>query len=440
MFIRLGAAVSVKIQNVQIRGNVYQFALRVPQHLLAKYGKQFIRQSLSTSDASVAARKAEELTRRYQAEFKVLTEGLKPTPENIEVAGRMLAERYAGDAEAFDLAVIQPAFAKKGMGSVDPSVEEPSISEYLQPHELYAAKLLSNPNAFLLSDALVVYLKAHLKGNEPLFITKVSRDWNLLIRLIGDIPFVDLNRDHARTVVSHLTSQGKKTGTIRRTLNGLRAITRAAITEKELIKTDPFSSIAIQGEHKDKTAPTIATPSQLKEIVATLLPETDSAPALITVIQTELGTRIGEVSGLGIDDIYLDADIPHVHFRERPWRTLKTRESTRKVPLVGVALDAVVAALKLPREGLGLFEQYAKPRGNDVASAAVNKRLQRWGMTSHDLRHTMKDRLREVGCPKDIRDAIQGHTSGDVADTYGEGHSLKTMQNWLSRIMVQMND
>jgi integrase len=159
----------------------------------------------------------------------------------------------------------------------------------------------------------------------------------------------------------------------------------------------------------------------------------------MTLMQMELGTRIGEISGLGIDDIYLDAPIPYVHFRERPWRTLKTRESERKVPLIGIALEAVKAALKLPREGLGLFEQYAKPRGNDIASGAVNKRLQKWGMTSHDLRHTMKDRLREVGCPKDIRDAIQGHTSGDVADTYGEGHSLKTMQHWLSLIAVAVD-
>jgi integrase len=437
MFIRIGAAVSVKIQNVQLRGNVYQFALRVPQHLLDKYGKQFIRQTLSTTDAAVAGRKAEELTRIYQAEFKVLTEGLKPTPENIAVAGRMLADQYAGNAEAFDLIVIQPALVRSGATVTGTLDEEPCPSTYLQPHELHAANLLGAPDVFRLSDALALYLKTHLRGNEQPFITKVSRDWNILTKLVGDIAFNDLNREHARMVVTRLTEKGQKTGTIRRTLNGLRAITRAAITEKELTKTDPFSSIAIQDEHKDKSGPTIATAAQLKEITTTLLPESTSAPALMTLMQMELGTRIGEISGLGIDDIYLDAPIPYVHFRERPWRTLKTRESERKVPLIGIALEAVKAALKLPREGLGLFEQYAKPRGNDIASGAVNKRLQRWGMTSHDLRHTMKDRLREVGCPKDIRDAIQGHTSGDVADTYGEGHSLKTMQHWISLVAVR---
>lgn len=438
MFIRVGAAVSLNVQNVRLRGKVYQFALRVPQHLLANYGKEFIRQTLGTSDIAVAAKKAEELTRKYQAEFKVLTEGLKPTPENIETAGRMLAEQYAGDAEAFNLVVIQPALANTVPPHETPT-DEPSPDTYLKPHELHALRLLSAPDVFRLSDALAVYLKTHLRGAEPLFIKKVSRDWDTLTSLTGDIPFRDLNREHARMVVSHLTKKGNKTGTIRRTLNGLRAITRATITEKELLRTDPFSSIVIQDESKDKAAPTIATVDQLKEIATTLIPESTSAPALITILQMELGTRVGEVSGLGVDDIYLDAPIPHVHFRERPWRTLKTRESDRKVPLVGIALEAVQAALKLPREGLGLFEKYAKPRGNDMASGAVNKRLQPWGMTSHDLRHTMKDRLREVGCPKDIRDAIQGHTSGDVADTYGEGHSLKTMRVWLEKVRVSSN-
>jgi integrase len=151
----------------------------------------------------------------------------------------------------------------------------------------------------------------------------------------------------------------------------------------------------------------------------------------------EMGSRVGEVSGLGIDDVFLDNEIPHVYFRDKPWRTLKNDESERRVPVVGVALDALRAALTLPRKGPGLFEAYAKPRGNDSASAAVNKRLVKWGLTSHSFRHAMTDRLREAGCPKDIRDAIQGHSSGDVADTYGQGHTLKTMHGWLEKVATK---
>jgi len=435
MFISLGAAVSVKIQNLRLRGTIFQFNLRVPQHLLGNYGKQFIRFSLGTNDLAVATRMVEQATRKYQSEFKVLTEGTKLTPESVATAGRMLAEQYKNDAEVFDLVVAHPALMKY-VGRTDDlgNSVEPCLSEYLQPHEAYASQLLNAPDVFRLSNALKLYFETHQKGTEKLFITKVSRDWKILTDLVGDIEFSKLNRAHARQVVDHLTHKGNKTGTIRRTLNALRAVTRVTITELELTRTDPFASLTITGENKDKSSATIAGPTQLVDIAKTLLADVTSAPALISILQMELGTRVGEVSGLGVDDIFLNAEIPHVWFRERPWRTLKTRESVRKVPLIGIALEAIKLALKLPRNGLGLFEQYAKPRGNDAASGAVNKRLQPWGLTSHDFRHTMKDRLREVGCPKDIRDAIQGHTSGDVADTYGEGHSLRTMQSWLNKV------
>lgn len=94
-------------------------------------------------------------------------------------------------------------------------------------------------------------------------------------------------------------------------------------------------------------------------------------------MQMELGTRIGEVSGLRIDDVFLDHDISHVYFRDRPWRSLKTRNSERRVPVVGVALEALKYVLTLSRAGVALFESYAKPRGSDSASGAVNKRLKK---------------------------------------------------------------
>ena len=438
MIIRLGAALSVQVQYIHLRGNTYQFRIRVPQHLVQHYGKPDIRKSLGTSDVKEATRLAEEEARKYLAEFKLLTEGKPITPQDVATAGQMLAEQYDNNFEQFLDHVISPAREKYAEGDEE-AYQEAHPSDYLKPEQLQAWQILANPNAFKLSDALKLYFKTHQRGPEESFITKTSRDWNALIGLIGDIHFDKLSRAHAREFVDHLTKKGNKTGTIRRTLNTLGAIVRTSITELELQKTDPFKSIKIQGEGKDTEQAKVATQAQLEEIARTLLPDTTSPTALIALIQMELGSRIGEVSGLGVDDVFLDAEIPHVYFRDRPWRTLKTKESERRVPVVGIALDALKAALALPRTGQGLFEVYAKLRGNDAASAAVNKRVSKWGLTSHSFRHAMKDRLREAGCPKDIRDAIQGHASGDVADTYGQGHTLKTMLGWLLKVQVTVD-
>jgi integrase len=423
------------VQHLQLRGKTWQFYMRVPQHLVPHYGKQFIRKSLGTSDIKEATRKAEEQARNYRAEFAVLTEGKKATPAEVIVAARALAAQY--DLGHFIDCVIGPLREQYAEGDQD-LYDSASPSEYLAPHVLEAWKIVSNPKSVRLSDALHLYLKTHQRGSEETYATKTTRDWNLLVGVVGDIEFEKLSRAHARDLVDHLLQKGNKTTTVRRTLNTLGAVTSATIRELEIQRTNPFESLTIQGEGKDAKKKTVPTTDQLTEIAKTFVNEASSAAALMILMQMELGTRIGEISGLSVDDLYLHGDIPHVHFREHPWRSLKNDEGDRKVPLVGVALEAAKAAIALPRIGKGLFEQYAKPRGNDSASAAANKRLVKWGLTSHCFRHAMKDRLREAGCPKDVRDAIQGHASGDIAETYGQGHTLRTMQEWLRKIAVSV--
>ena len=59
-----------------------------------------------------------------------------------------------------------------------------------------------------------------------------------------------------------------------------------------------------------------------------------------------------------------------------------------------------------------LFTQYAKERGGDNCSAMLMKRLRTIitdkKLTMHSLRHRMKDKLRNTGCPEAISMAILG--------------------------------
>ena len=58
---------------------------------------------------------------------------------------------------------------------------------------------------------------------------------------------------------------------------------------------------------------------------------------LIALI-SDTGMRLAEAAGLHIDDLFLNEDFPYVYIRPRPWRSLKTKGSQRKVPLVGASL------------------------------------------------------------------------------------------------------
>ena len=111
------------------------------------------------------------------------------------------------------------------------------------------------------------------------------------------------------------------------------------------------------------------------------------------------------------------------------------------VPLVGASLWAAQRIMASAWQG----QKFAFPRYTgdsqcraDSASATLNGWMKRQGINhlNHELRHTMADRLRNVGCPKEIRYAIDGHASQDVGDTYGKGHGLSILKDWLDKVAL----
>ena len=46
----------------------------------------------------------------------------------------------------------------------------------------------------------------------------------------------------------------------------------------------------------------------------------------------------------------------------------------------------------------------------------------------------MRDRLRAVECPKEIIDQINGWSSTDVGESYGEGFDMKILHKWTNSL------
>src|SRR5262249_7489847 len=119
----------------------------------------------------------------------------------------------------------------------------------------------------------------------------------------------------------------------------------------------------------------------------------------------------------------------------------------RKVPLGGPCLQAAKDALaktsSLGRTEGPLFPRYGRNGGSSAASQALMKFLRKIGITDrrkdvHSIRHSVKQALRDVVCSKDVRDAVQGHSGGDVAETYGSGVSLEVKRDWLEQALELM--
>jgi integrase len=55
-------------------------------------------------------------------------------------------------------------------------------------------------------------------------------------------------------------------------------------------------------------------------------------------------------------------------------------------------------------------------------------------ITMHSLRHRMKDKLRNTGCPEAISLAILGHSTNTVASNYGSGYALDIMREHMEQL------
>jgi integrase len=55
-------------------------------------------------------------------------------------------------------------------------------------------------------------------------------------------------------------------------------------------------------------------------------------------------------------------------------------------------------------------------------------------LTIHSLRHRMKDKLRNTGCPEDVSLVILGHSTNTVAANYGSGYALEVMREHMEKV------
>jgi integrase len=302
----------------------------------------------------------------------------------------------------------------------------------------------------LLSDCLARYLADHENGAQPVFVQSTSRNVNVVVDVIGDLPLEAITRDHARAVLEALVSSGKATGTIHRQLTTIKAVINHCIHEWHLVSLkNPFEHLKIKGFGKDIKPRHPFTHDELVTIAAACREldtnATERRPDLAWIIglQMDLGTRIEEVVGLRVEDIKLDAPVPFVHLRPHHaiGRHLKTQGSERTLPLVGEALHAAQRALRHPSSSGWLFPRYASDGRimTNSASKLINQKLRKLTGTdkgTHSFRHSMKDRLRDVDVSEQMQRQIMGHSGGGVAAGYGKGFSLGKLKEALDKVVL----
>ena len=287
------------------------------------------------------------------------------------------------------------------------------------------------PKAYLLSEMAEEYIS--LKK-----IDRASPNLSLasFIELAGDRDVTSYVRDDAKIFVNDLQRHGNKTATIRRKVNSICAILNYAYAELDVDKRNPFSRLFIKGEGQDAHKRGTFTLDQLKRGYDHAL-LSGSQVKLLMPLLGETGCRLAEIVGLELNDIDMTDEV--IHIRPNSIRRLKTANSTRTLPLVGYAKEAMLLALQQAEEHC-LYPRYLKD-GNCRATHASNA-LGKWlkkdfGLTAHSLRHTFRDRLRATGCPLELIDQIGGWSSiGTIGSKYGQGYELGAVWDQLNKVKL----
>jgi integrase len=438
---------SVTLKNTYLRGGTLIFQRAVPKDLQDRYPGKTIKHDLKTAELAKAARMVADLNRKLEAEWDGLRAAPEASPKALKVHADAFLKQFGlrpgvDDNDPDKLGFLYDHFdAKRARfaGGNEEVHRDAHPTDYLNPVEATAWRRLHATEGDTLGDLLEVYLRAHKDRDNAKFVTYQRRALATLTAVVGDREVSAFTRDDARRYIEVALTQGKSTGTIRRRVNSLRAMWSSYRREKDPATVNPWERIAIAGEGQDKQERQPFTADELAKLIAACRAKDDDVRWLIAML-ADTGARLAEIVGLPLTDIHLDDSTPYIALRHRPWRRLKNDESERDVPLLGAALWAAKRVVQAAHEG----QRFAFPRYTNEAetkatsaSGATASWIRGRGLdhTCHDLRHTMADRLRDVGCPKAIAFSIDGHATKDVGDAYGRGYNLRIKAAWLAKVV-----
>ncbi|WP_375699786.1 tyrosine-type recombinase/integrase [Pseudophaeobacter sp. TrK17] len=426
-------AVTMKLKYIdELSGGRKRFRRRWPKDVAEVRGETFCQKPLKARSGPAMVTEWETLSAEFEA---VVAAHRRSVEERESMSPRVLwqeaqqeAQRLLEGAHGGDEVVRRELAEDIAQRQGDPMLYKAVI----QPE--------AAPPAYTLADAFDLYEREKIdesQGRGPRNrLARVRRKAEQALGKLSKLPIADLRRQHGRKLLDHLQSSTTSTGnplssgTVRRELDLVRALTELALVEFDLVGAvaNPFRKLEVK---TSGAAPTVERNARLP------LPDTvisqvrerlsrSKRPELLLIWRLLEGTgcRPSEISGLRLEDVKIDHETPHIHVTWHEDRRIKTKASHRLVPLAGDALEAAQEAVKLAEGGTLLFPHYAREGGAERLSAALNKHVR--AVTDdrrhvvYSLRHNFKDKLIEAGADPRIEHRIMGHSAGNLGDrVYG---------------------
>jgi len=355
-----------------------------------------------------------------------------------------LSDQYKSNKIKISLRTRNPSKANRCARSITQRLDDYWLGLRLQKLDIPAMNLIrmdinDTDNGFRLSDALDLYLKLKGIDKDKTFIRTAHRNTEYVIQVLGNKSVTAYSSSEAAQFRDWLINKGMGKSTVKRVFSSIRSIINLAIKEHGLEGTNGFLGTFIPDGLRETTRKPIPV-EVIKDIQKTCKEMDDDLRWLIALL-SDTGMRLGEAVGLLKSDIILDTDTPHLNLIPHPWRRLKTSGSERQIPLVGASLWSAKRVKQSDPTNQFAFPRYCnrQTHNSNSASAALNKWLRTHapeGCVVHSFRHSMRDRLRAVECPKEIIDQIGGWSSSDVGESYGDGFHLSNVKDWMNNLLL----
>ncbi|EBA06634.1 DUF6538 domain-containing protein [Sagittula stellata] len=435
------------------RGDTYHLRMRVPRRYASVMpGKHEIQRSLRTSDEKLARAQLLVTEQHILAELDLLLAG-RSSPgsrEHFEAASGLAASRGFVYRTADELATgpledVLTRFASLKSSKDDPAseatsallgtVERPrlTITEVAESMEKRFPEDVKYKNDRQKSVWRSRWTRPAAKIVELLGLDPVFTE---IHRVNQALPFRDALRD--RIIEGDMLGRSAQKEIQLLNLMWGKFHESLGIDERDM----PFSPFAGLGKGFSKLDEEEGRKLQVPlEIIAEkIVPEgaldfMNPQARDITLVLTETGARQSEITDLPPGSIFLDAQVPHIWIRRETgiWaREIKNKQSKRKIPLVGVALEA----MRRNPEG---FSQY---RHKGTYSATANKALHAHGLLPEEvtiggLRHSFEARLKAALIENDDRAELMGHSVKKARgrEVYGDEMELRNKLELHRRIM-----
>jgi integrase len=249
----------------------------------------------------------------------------------------------------------------------------------------------------------------------------------------GAIPLVELTKAHGKKFRQYwqdrIVDEELDIGTANKSIGNISKMLRVVSNANGLEVPAILSGLRIEGGITGKRPPFEISFIQERILAPGAMDELNEEARRVVYVMVESGLRPSEIVNLTESTIHLGHNVPHVEIIPEG-RVLKTRESWRKMPLVGVALEA----MRLQPKG---FPRYFD--AGSSLSALVNQYFENHGLkptekhTLYSLRHSFEDRLDSL---KVMPDKIQAYLMGHKYSRpkYGGEPPLENLQEWLNKI------